>query len=331
MKKLLKLASIAFYFLMFIAFFIIGLYVAGLLEVGKGQMLAGGAIVLGWGVMFAGVALIASFFIARYVSHKNIIRFNWILLAIIAIAYGISHYRYLEKQKEKETEKTEKVNPKRTTTSVNSSPTAMLSPLEAKKIENLNQNSQKEDDMGMGFFSPNYYEQPILYFYGNPNLEKGLTEHLPQDSITFKRNQYNQFEIATAPPWLVADHMKLDYDMLYFKIQSITEEFVEVLVNHHNGQTSFVNRRAGRVAYWPEFLLSVHSVEFYPNSEEKVRNRPFEASGVNNAAYEFMKPIRIKGEWMEVILMDSGYNKTGKGWIQWTRDGKLLVLYNLLS
>ena len=36
---------------------------------------------------------------------------------------------------------------------------------------------------GIGFFKPNFYENPSLYFYGNVNLEKGLTEHLPMDSV----------------------------------------------------------------------------------------------------------------------------------------------------
>jgi len=102
MKKLLKPANIAFYFLMLFFFFMVGMYVAGLLEVGKNQGLAGGAIVLGWGVLFAAIAFVSSFFIAHIVTHKKIVRLNWLLLFLLIIVYAITHYRYLERQKSKE-------------------------------------------------------------------------------------------------------------------------------------------------------------------------------------------------------------------------------------
>jgi len=158
-----------------------------------------------------------------------------------------------------------------------------------------------------------------------------MLEHQPYDSITFKINKYNSYEIATAPPWLVPDHFKLDYDMLYFKIESVPEEFVEVVVNAQNNQTSYVDKRTGNVVYWPEFLLGVNSVEFPQESTEKVRARPFEASGAINTPHQFMKPIKIKGDWAEALLLNTDFKKIGKGWIQWKRDNKLLILYNLLS
>ena len=105
MKRFFKLANLAFYFLMLIVFFFIGIYVAGFVGAGKNQMLAGGAIVVGWGVMFAFVAFISSFFIAYFVEHKYIVRLNWVLLVLLIMLYGITHLRYLERQKEKEREK----------------------------------------------------------------------------------------------------------------------------------------------------------------------------------------------------------------------------------
>ena len=186
-------------------------------------------------------------------------------------------------------------------------------------------------EIGMGYFIPDFYEQPVLYFYRDPNLEKSLPEHGPYDSITFKRNEYNQFEIATAPPWLVPEILKLDYDMLYFRLVSVTDEFAEIIVNAQNNQTSYVSKRSGKIAYWPGFLLGVNSVEFFANSKEKVQARPFKGSAIMNVVHEFMRPVRIKGEWMEVLLLDDGFQKVGKGWVQWIRDNKLLVMYNLLS
>ncbi len=322
MKKLLKPASILFYLLCLPVFFIIGVYFAGLIDAGEGQGLAGGAIVLGWGVLFAGIAFIASFFVVYHIPHKKVILMNWILFILLLIGYGITHYRFKMREKKDK----EPIDSKKVTSPAATKTMAMLNYKDAIEVS-----GQTQATMGMGYFSPNYFENPILYFYGNLNLEKSIREHMPYDSITFSRNKYGSFEIATAPPWLVPDHLKLDYDLLYFKIESITQDFIEVVVNTQNGQTSYVDRSAGNIVYWPEFLLNVHSVEFLPGSGDKVRARPFKNASFSNSPYEFMHPLRIKGEWMEVVLMDHGFKKTGKGWIQWKREGKLLVMYNLLS
>ncbi|MCB0456512.1 MAG: hypothetical protein R2776_04310 [Flavobacteriaceae bacterium] len=330
MKKTLKPASLLFNFLSLILFFIVGLYVAGVMEAGKNQGLAGGAIVLGWGVLFAGIAFILSFFVTRYVAHKKIVWLNIIFGALIFIIYGVKFFEF--QQKKSETYKNqEQLEKKPTAPAIDAEPTAML--YEEDTLLYLTNTIQQgqSTSMGMGFFSPNFYENPVLYFYGNPNLEKGIQEHMPYDSITFKRNKYNSFNIATAPPWLVPEHLKLDYDMLYFKIESITEDFAEVVVNTSNGQTSYINKRSGKIIYWPEFLLSVNSVEFYPNSKEKVRERSFETASIVQTSYQFMKPIKIKGDWAQVVLLDSNFQKIGDGWIQWKKGNKLLITYNLLS
>jgi hypothetical protein len=330
MKKLFKPASLLFNFLCLLVFFVVGIYVAGFIGAGKNQGLAGGAIVLGYGVLFAGIALIASFFATYHIVHKRIVIANWILFVLLLIGYGVTHYRFKKRQAEKE-EQPKEIHTKKTTTPVDSEPMAMLSKKEIHDTMNRAFENKTDQSMGMGYFLPNFHEYSVLYFYGELNLEKSLMEHSPIDSITFKRNKYNQFEIATAPPWLVPDILKLDYDMLYFKIESLTQEFAEVIVNEQNKQTSYVSRRAGNTVYWSDFLLGVHSVEFYPNSQEKVQLRPFRPSGTTNTPYEFMRPMRIKGEWMEVVLMDGDFQNVGKGWIQWKRDDKLLIMYNLLS
>ena len=65
MKNFFKPARLAFYLLMLVGFFFLGLYFAALIDAGKGQGLAGGAIVLGYGILFGGVAFLASFFYCR--------------------------------------------------------------------------------------------------------------------------------------------------------------------------------------------------------------------------------------------------------------------------
>lgn len=311
--------------------FVLGLYFADAIDAGKNQGLAGGAIVLGYGVLFGGIGFIASFIIVKFAATKFIIKINFLLLLLFL---AVSSYKYYQfKQRDNlQKEESEKFRPVPTTPTEKTEPLGMA--YYKNKATNLiatKESIKKIKEMGMGFFSPNFYENPVLYFYGNLNLEKSLMDHTPHDSITFKRNKNNQFEIATAPPYLVPELLKLDYDRLYFRMLSITEDFIEVIVNSTNGQTSYVDRRAGQVIYWPEFLLSMHSVEFFHNSEEKVRVRSSENSGEVNIPHEFLRAVQIKDEWMQVLLLDNNFKTVGKGWIQWKRNGKLLVLYNLLS
>ena len=69
---MLKIHSILLYVLSFVFSFFIGIGYASWIEAGKGQMLAGGAIVLSYGVMGAFIGLILSIFVARNVKAKLI-------------------------------------------------------------------------------------------------------------------------------------------------------------------------------------------------------------------------------------------------------------------
>ena len=334
MKKVFKPASLLFNVLTLIVFFFVGIYVAGWVGAGEGQMLAAGAIVIGWGLMFAGVAFIVSFFVTGYVPHKTVVRLNWLLFVVLLILYGITHYRYVQRQKEKEEDPIEKSKPATPTDTAPNTvvePTAMLSPMLRSRKARKSPEVVSNSGMGMGYFSPNFRENSTLYFYGNPNMEKSIMEHSPVDSITFRQSEHHQFEIATAPPWLVPEVIKLDYDLLYFRIKSISQDFVEVIVNDTDGRTALVNRYEGKTHYWADFLLGVSSVELLPGSNEKVRARPFDTAGTIGTAHEFMRPVRIQNDWMQVLLVDGDFNTTGKGWIRWTRHGELLILCNLLS
>jgi hypothetical protein len=328
--QMLKPYSFLLYFLAILTFFFVGLTYAGIIEAGKNQGLAGGAIVLGYGVMGAFFGFLMALFLANKTNRKIIFRLN-IILAILCVGfYSYYHLKYLERQKAKALEKQHIELPKKPIPTKpvvpEAEPMAMLVPNGFKK----NVFNQENED-GLGMFKPNFGEQQVLYFYGNPYLGKALIEHTPYDSITFQKKEYGGYSIATAPPWLVPDHLKLDYDLLYFKVQSVTQEFVEVTVNTLTEQTAFVSKYDGAIAYWPEFLLSVHSVEF-PNPEtETIYVKPLEYAGKVDIAYSFMKPLRISNEWMFVELQDDDFKSLGTGWIKWIADGKLLVQYALLS
>ncbi|WP_343486457.1 hypothetical protein [Allomuricauda sp. d1] len=323
MKKLFKPASLLFNLLVLLAFFVLGLLFAGWIDAGKGQMLAAGAIVLGYGVLFGGIAFIASFFLTHHARHRTIVIGNIVLAVFLLVSFGYFRYRFKQRQQNRKPNYQEQ--PKTPTAPVDNGKLIAMNKIDNHVI------SQTTTKMGLGFFAPNFYDHSTVFFYGNPNLEKSVMEHSPTDSVVFKRIEHRGFDIVQAPPWLVPEHLKLDYDLLYFQIRSLGKDFAEVVVNNQTGRTAYVNNHRGNIILWPEFLLGVHSVEFPSESNQKVKERPFVASSDINMSFSFMHPILVRDDWMLVELWNDNFNKVGEGWIRWREEGRLLVIYNLLS
>ena len=102
---MLKLYSLLLYPLTLIAFFFVGISYAGLVEAGKNQGLAGGAIVFGYGIMAAVIGLVIALFVAYKTNRKTIFWLNIILTVGIVVFYVFYHIKFLERQKVKALEK----------------------------------------------------------------------------------------------------------------------------------------------------------------------------------------------------------------------------------
>jgi hypothetical protein len=311
--KLLKPTNLLFYFLSLINFIFIGIFFAVVTDAAKGQGLAGGAIVLGYGVIAGAAALIVSIFLAYYLDEKIVILLNKILGVIFSLFIIIIAIRFFTRQ-----QKEEYKSPKRQVT-----PTAVAS-----FVANVNQT--KKSKMGLGMAAPNFYQNNVLYFYGNPNLEKAINDNAPTDSVVFKQTEIG-FEIIQAPPWLVPANLKMDYEILYLRIVSIQYDFIEVVVNETNDQTSFIDRNKSKILFYPEFLLSVSSIEPIHKQDNLVRIKPMSHSSPINSVYDFLRPIRIEQEWIYVELLNNEIKPNGRGWIRWNKDGYLIIKYSLLS
>lgn len=323
---MVKPYSFLMYVLAIIAFFFLGLVYAGIVEAGKGQMLAGGAIVFGYGVIGAFIGLCVALFLAYNLKRAFIIKINGVLALIIVASFAYFTIKYQKRQQEKLENEPQPKTQEATAIAKDTEPAkqmAMLTDLDIK--------TQSEKEMGLGMFTPNFYDNKTLYFYGKLTSGKSVQEHMPTDSITFKQTEHGEYDIVTAPPWLVPEHLKLDYGILFFKVKSIGHDFTQIVVNTMNNQTAYVDRYAGKIQYWPEFLLSIHSVEFPNPSKNKIYVKPLDYAGTVTTAYSFMRPIKIQNEWMYVELQDNGFKAVGKGWIRWQKDGKLLIVYSLLS
>lgn len=88
MKKILKPASLLLAFLMLIGFFIFGILVAKITGAAEGQGLAGGAIVLFYGLVSGGIALVVGLVLAYLLDIKYIKMINWILTVFILLVFA---------------------------------------------------------------------------------------------------------------------------------------------------------------------------------------------------------------------------------------------------
>lgn len=304
-----KLGRILFVILGMPVAMFIGMAFASLSGAAANQGLAGGAIVFGYGVIFAAVGLVLSLLFVRRIPVSALRFVNiGLLLAIVGIAL-FAWIRIEAKQKSRTDPENE----------MQAVPMRLLSEQEG------------SNPMGLGFFQPNAFDHPVLYVYGPPRHTKSILEQSPQDSIVFGRTEYGSTDILSAPPWLVPAHMKLDYDIFYLKIIGLTQDMVECEVNTVTGETRYFDRRRGQVIYWEDFLLGVHSVEWPDNQPAMVRIKPLAHASLVQAAYSFMHPIMIRGDWMLVELWNNDFEQTGSGWIRWKDGQQLLVNYSLLS
>lgn len=316
MKKYFKLSSLFLYLISFVSFFFVGASVAGVLGLAEGQGLAGGAIILGYGLLGSVTAVVIAIFMVNLCSSKVIVWTNVALTCVTAILVIYFTLNYQNRERERESNQ----EPKQQSTTAPANSISLEIPLDATAA-----------DQGLGMFEPTIADNSVLYFYGNPNFDKALIEHPPLDSLKFELQEGGQFEIVFAPPWLMPEHLKLDYDVIYFKVISITDQFVEVVVNTQTGQTLFVDKYAGDVLLWPVFLLNMHTIEFLDSADQRVLVKPLDHASEVSISFEFMKPIRISDRWAEVDLLNNEFTSVGRGWIKWMDAGSIQVAYSLFS
>lgn len=93
MNRIFKPASLLMYVLVGLVFFVVGAAVSGVADVAKGQGLAGGAIVVYYGIVTAIVAFIASLFIAYKTSNDAVVRINKIFGVLLLLVVCIVVFR----------------------------------------------------------------------------------------------------------------------------------------------------------------------------------------------------------------------------------------------
>lgn len=316
MKKMLKPASLLLYLQALILFFTIGATFAAYSGKAEGQGLAGGAIIISYGILLAAIAFLVSLFVAWNAPVKTIIRLNKLLFAFELFFTLTIIYRYCDFYDNGNTS--------------NEKEETLYKSVAFSVVQNNIAQEQDNKTVGLGFFKPDFINNSTIYFYGSKVVELPDRDMQPTDSLVFIKKTSGAYEILYAPPWFYPEHLKMDYGVLYTKVVSVGRNFVEIEVNKQTQQTTFVSREIGTTLFWPEFLLTINSVEF-DNNDQKVRVKPLSYAGVVTLSFAFMRPVRVRQNWMKVNLLDDNFRTIGSGWIKWRKDGEMLISYSLLS
>jgi hypothetical protein len=138
-------------------------------------------------------------------------------------------------------------------------------------------------------------------------------------------------DIAEAPPWLVPEHLKMDYELFHLRVMTLTTEWAEVVGNSRTGQTWWVDRTTVEFEGWPEFLLGSPSVVPFDEHAAPVRARPLDDSPILATTTAALPPLAVRGDWLKVSIGHLADRIVPEGWIRWRRGDRLLVTYNPLS
>lgn len=191
------------------------------------------------------------------------------------------------------------------------------------------------DMLGMGIVRPHLHAGNTLHFYNRPEdltaLSTGVT---PVDSLVFGEER-PYLTINYAPPWFVPEYMNLDYDALLLRAVSVSQNWLEVVVNAASPRpcslphTYWVTRQSVYFDYWPEFLLTVAAVEVLDADENPLRSAPdVESTTVKVSATALLFPRAIQGDWLQVSTAH-GHEGGRIGWVRWRMEDQLAIMYSL--
>ncbi len=302
--------------------FICGGTIAKFFFIKAGDGLAGAATAAMMGIFGGVIGSVVAIVLLRGLTDRLKTIVATLSFLVSLMLFGIFHYQYKQRQLKKQQENVGLFGE-----SGQAAPVTLAIKTERSTSASLHLPDGTE--MGIGVVSIAPEVGKTLRFYGKPEHYQ-LPEHLnPTDSLIFADARH-YVDIATAPPWFVPHYMKLDYGFLQLIAVTVQQNWVEVIVNSTNGQTSWVYKGDVGYSYWPEFLLKVHSVELLNPTDFPPRIKPMDhAAPIENIdVNSFFHPVSIKDEWMEV---HPDHETDSKIWIRWKRNSELLVRYSLLS
>ncbi|MEO0557972.1 MAG: hypothetical protein AAF170_07295 [Bacteroidota bacterium] len=193
--------------------------------------------------------------------------------------------------------------------------------------------SSQDLPLGFGIASPTHLsaDRP-LYLYSSADGHPSTAT--PLDSLTVSEGPHHA-ELATAPPWLDPEAVRLDYDLLTFRVIALRRYWVEVVVHTRDvrwpPRTMWLDREAVRFVPWAAYLLEIHSIE---TSEAA----PVFASPADptppigwTTAERRLHVLEVRHTWARVALADATEAEAGPlGWVRWHDGEHLLVQPSIL-
>lgn len=279
----------------------------------KNVGLAGGAMVLFYGLFGLIIGLLISLALRNRLSLKSL-QISNAIFCLLLVFCGVRIYQQIAISKAKAQEAREKYQHLKPT------PTAQPIPVE------------EQAEIGIGIAQVRLQADQTIYFYAKPETGQLPEELTPIDSLTFRESAHG-IDIATAPPWLVPERLKLDYQIFHLLALAQNRSFLQVLVNTTTGQKAWMSRSQLHYQDWSSFLLGVYSLQPLDWDNNPPRTKPFTHAAplLYLDVKNILQPIIIEGNWIEVKILDQDHQPIGKGWVRWRSDTELLISYDLLS
>ena len=295
--------------------FLLGMWL-GSFNVSKADGLAGGAIVLAWGLLGALVLLGGAIALWAAAARRTLWRVLVVLGPLSLIVGGLMVAGFLRQQEEGRRQMEEEMRRIER-------PTAPAAPLEFLPVSERAA-TEGAVVMGLGMARPDL-TAPVLHFLNGPDATEA------SDSLVLEQVAHGS-SIAQAPPWFVPAHLKLDYDILLLRVLAVSRSAVEVEVNGPQRMSRWVPRDQVQLLLWPEFLLGVYALEPLDPAGDPLRNKPLDhAAPITLPAEALLHPTVVRGQWMRVTTEGPEGGQVVEGWLRWTDGERLLVRYDLLS
>jgi hypothetical protein len=190
--------------------------------------------------------------------------------------------------------------------------------------------------LGIGIVKIEFDTKTIIDFY-----------KLPTDKSHYKRIEFfddkeiktwNIKNLEVERTWLKPELLWVDYSQFNFRCKSITNDWLELIVNNENGMTLWIKQtKATKYLTWEEYLKGMFGVERREDYKQKIRMLPNDTSDeIKYEGRDCFEVKSLKGDWIEINSTDQcdeGDNKIkiDSGWIKWRDGDELMINYYTTS
>lgn len=206
--------------------------------------------------------------------------------------------------------------------------------------QNMDSNEQQlgETALGIGLVAINFGDKTTLPFYATPNENEPKKTLQFFDDLTI--HSWNIRDLEEHKDWLNPEVLKIDYSQFVFRCLTITDSWLEVMVNNETGETLWLkkNELTG-FKDWETYLKEMFGVARLQDHPQKIKSSPTESSEeITYHGQDCFQAKSMKGDWIEIFTADycdesytNSKTKIQSGWIKWRQGNKLIIEYYTTS